>query len=82
MPCILPVSGLRNYNEVLQNVSEGFPVFLKKKNGRGCFVVIDIKEYERLTAEQKLQKSLEEGEQSAKESGRLSAADVRAKYEV
>lgn len=53
-----------------------------KKNGRGCFVVIDIKEYERLTAEQKLQKSLEEGEQSAKESGRLSAADVRAKYEV
>lgn len=31
MPCILPVSGLRNYNEVLQNVSEGFPVFLTKK---------------------------------------------------
>ncbi|MCQ2123446.1 MULTISPECIES: type II toxin-antitoxin system prevent-host-death family antitoxin [unclassified Fibrobacter] len=81
MPCILPVSDLRNYNEVLQNVSEGSPVFLTK-NGRGCFVVIDIKEYERLTAEHKLQKSLEEGEQSAKESGWLAAADVRAKYEV
>ena len=81
MPCILPVSDLRNYNEVLQNVSEGSPVFLTK-NGRGCFVVIDIKEYECLTAEHKLQKSLEEGEQSAKESDWLSAADVRKKYEV
>ncbi|SHK68170.1 hypothetical protein SAMN05720764_10314 [Fibrobacter sp. UWH5] len=61
MPCILPVSDLRNYNEVLQNVSEESPV---------------------LAAEHKLQKSLEEGERSAKESGWLSAADVRAKYEV
>ena len=39
MPCILPVSDLRNYNEVLQNVSEESPVFLTK-NGRGCYVVI------------------------------------------
>lgn len=50
MPCILPVSDLRNYNEVLQNVSEGSPVFLTR-NGRGCFVVIDIKEYEHISKE-------------------------------
>ncbi|MCQ2121090.1 MAG: type II toxin-antitoxin system prevent-host-death family antitoxin [Fibrobacter sp.] len=81
MPCILPVSDLRNYNEVLQNVSEGSPVFLTK-NGRGCYAVVDIKEYERLTAERKLQKTLDEGENSAKECGWLAAADVRAKYEV
>ena len=49
MPCILPVSDLRNYNEVLQNVTEDSPVFLTK-NGRGCYVVIDIKEYERMVA--------------------------------
>ena len=55
MPCILPVSDLRNYNEVLQNVSDESPVFLTK-NGRGCYVVIDIKEYERMVAALKLQK--------------------------
>ena len=33
MPCILPVSDLRNYNEVLQNVSEESPVFLTKTVG-------------------------------------------------
>ena len=31
MPCIKPVSDLRNYNEVLQNVTEDSPVFLTKK---------------------------------------------------
>lgn len=81
MPCILPVSDLRNYNEVLQNVSEESPVFLTK-NGRGCYVVIGIKEYERMIAALKLQKALTEGEQSAEQGGWLSAADVRKKYEV
>ena len=80
-PCILPVSDLRNYNEVLQNVTEDSPVFLTK-NGRGCYVVIDIKEYERMVAELKLQKALAEGEHSAEQGRWLSAADVRKKYEV
>lgn len=81
MPCILPVSDLRNYNEVLQNVTEDSPVFLTK-NGRGCYVVIDIQEYERMVAELKLQKALAEGERSAEQRRWLSAADVRKKYEV
>ena len=81
MPCILPVSDLRNYNEVLQNVTEDSPVFLTK-NGRGCYVVIDIKEYERMVAALKLQKELTEGEQSAERNGWLAAADVRKKYKV
>lgn len=81
MPCILPVSDLRNYNEVLQNVTEESPVFLTK-NGRGCYVVIDIKEYERMVAALKLQKELTEGEQSAERNGWLTAADVRRKYKV
>ena len=76
MPCILPVSDLRNYNEVLQNVSEESPVFLTK-NGRGCYVVIDIKEYERMIAALKLQKALAEGERSTEQGGWHSAADVR-----
>lgn len=81
MPCILPVSDLRNYNEVLQNVSEDSPVFLTK-NGRGCYVVIDINEYERMVAELKLRHAIDEGERSAEQQGWQSAADVRKKYEV
>lgn len=68
MPCILPVSDLRNYNEVLKNVSKDSPVYLTK-NGRGCYVVIDIQEYERMVAELKLRHALEEGERSAEQGG-------------
>ena len=41
MANILPVSDLRNYNEVLKNCHKGEPVYLTK-NGRGRFVVMDI----------------------------------------
>ena len=50
MPNILPVSDLRNYNEVLKNCQIGEPVFLTK-NGRVKFVVMDIEDYEREKAE-------------------------------
>lgn len=56
MPNILPVSDLRNYNEVLKNCQVGEPVFLMK-NGRGRFVVMDIEDYERDKAEKKLKKN-------------------------
>ena len=49
MIAIKPVSDLRNYNEVLQDVADESPVFLTK-NGRGSYAVITIKDYERLTA--------------------------------
>ena len=52
MPSILPVSDLRNYNEVLKNCQVGEPVFLTK-NGRGRFVVLDIEDYERERAEKR-----------------------------
>jgi len=50
MASILPVSDLRNYNEVLKKCHKGEPVYLTK-NGRGRFVVIDIEDYERERAE-------------------------------
>ncbi len=53
MANILPVSGLRNYNEVLKNCRKGEPVFLTK-NGRGRFVVLVIEDYERDREEKKL----------------------------
>ena len=61
MASILPVSDLRNYNEVLKNCQIGEPVFLTK-NGRGRFVVMDIEDYERDKAEKKLLEKLHEAE--------------------
>ena len=66
MPNILPVSDLRNYNEVLKNCKVGEPVFLTK-NGRGKFVVMDIEDYEREKAEKKLLMKLQEAEEAVKD---------------
>ena len=66
MPNILPVSDLRNYNEVLKNCQVGEPVFLTK-NGRGKFVVMDIEDYERDRAEKKLLLKLQEAEEAVKD---------------
>ena len=77
MPTILPVSDLRNYNEVLKNCQVGEPVFLTK-NGRGKFVVMDIEDYERERAEKKLLIKLQEGEESVKdESAWMSLEEVK-----
>ena len=65
MPNILPVSDLRNYNEVLKNCQVGEPVFLTK-NGRGKFVVLDIEDYEKDRAEKKLLMKLQEAEEAVK----------------
>ena len=66
MASILPVSDLRNYNEVLKNCQIGEPVFLTKK-GRGRFVVMDIEDYEREKAEKKLMEKLHEAEEAVKD---------------
>ena len=36
MPVIKPISDLRNYNQVLEKVSVGSPVYLTK-NDHGCY---------------------------------------------
>lgn len=66
MANILPVSDLRNYNEVLKNCRKGEPVFMTK-NGRGRFVVLDIEDYEREQAEKKLLVKLQEAEEAVKD---------------
>ena len=66
MPNILPVSDLRNYNEVLKNCQIGEPVFLTK-NGRGKFVVMDIEDYEREKAEKKLLVLLQEADEAVRD---------------
>ena len=82
MPNILPVSDLRNYNEVLKNCQVGEPVFLTK-NGRGRFVVLDIEDYERERAEKKLLLKLQEAEDAVKDgNGWLSLEELKAQVGV
>ena len=77
MANILPVSDLRNYNEVLKNCHKGAPVYLTK-NGRGRFVVLDIEDYERDLAEKKLLKKLQEAEEAVKDgNGWLNLDDLK-----
>lgn len=68
MPNIKPISDLRNYTEVLKETTTGSPVFLTK-NGRGEYVILSMKDYDRMKAELELIKKLVEGEQSARENG-------------
>jgi len=60
MPSIKPVSDLRNYTEVLRDISVGSPVFLTK-NGRGKYVLLDMEEYEKTQASIKLMAELSRG---------------------
>lgn len=65
---IKPVSDLRNYNEVLSDVTSQDPVFLTK-NGRGSYVIMDmemynsIMEYKKKVAVDWLMAELEKAEQ-------------------
>lgn len=82
VPNIKPVSDLRNYNEVLKECQNGEPVFLTK-NGRGKYVLLDIKEYERQKAVLELLSKLAEAEAAIKTGEEwLSLEAVRARLGV
>lgn len=75
MPNIRPVSDLRNYGEVLKEISVDAPVFLTK-NGRGKYAIVDMEEYEKTKATIKLMSQLAKGEASVKEGGWIDGSDV------
>lgn len=76
MPNIKPISDLRSYTAVLDEVAQGSPVFLTK-NGRGRYVIQDIADYERHEAEHTLLSQLDYGRRVADERGVLTAEQVR-----
>ena len=79
MPNIKPVTELRNYGKVLNDVAVGAPVFLTK-NGHGRYAVLDMeeyKEYEKMLALKTLMTELDEGRCSGEENGWLDADKVR-----
>ncbi|MBB5264012.1 prevent-host-death family protein [Catenibacillus scindens] len=79
MPNIKPISDLRNYSEVLRDVTVGSPVFLTK-NGRGRYAILDMKDYEKVKATIKLLNALEKGKKSGEEKGWVLSDDVRTRF--
>ena len=81
MPNIKPISDLRNYTEVLKEVTTGNPVYLTR-NGRGEFVIARIQEFDELRALKDLFSALKKGEASTREFGWISADEVEAELGV
>lgn len=79
MPNIKPVSDLRSYTSVLDEVAQGSPVFLTK-NGRGRYAILDISDYQRYEAEQTLLTQLDNGKRSAQEHGTMTTEQLRARF--
>lgn len=80
MPNIKPISDLRSYTAVLDEVAQGSPVFLTK-NGRGRYVIQDISDYERHEAERTLLAQLDYGKRAADERGTLTTEQVRGVFD-
>ncbi|MBQ8148276.1 MAG: type II toxin-antitoxin system Phd/YefM family antitoxin [Lachnospiraceae bacterium] len=83
MPNIKPISDLRNYSTVLEDVAIGAPVYLTK-NGRGCYAIVDIREqeeYERTKAALRLMCELENGRKAGEEEGWLTSEEIKAHFE-
>lgn len=68
MPNIKPISDLRNYSDVLHDVSAGAPVFLTK-NGRGRYAILDMQDFEKMQATIRLMNELTKGRKSGEEKG-------------
>ncbi len=75
MPNIKPISDLRNYTEVLNDVTVGSPVFLTK-NGRGRYAILDIHDYEKTVATLQLRNELDKGRRSGETKGWLTLEAV------
>ena len=78
MPNIKPVSDLRNYKHVLEEVTYGNPVYLTK-NGRGDYAIVNMKELDELKALKSLFAELEKGETSARKEGWISLNEAEAR---
>lgn len=84
MTVIKPVSDLRNYNTVLEDVRLGAPVHLTV-NGRGRYTIRDIAEdaeFEQTRAMLELMIALAQGRQSGESDDYVDAEDVRALFPI
>ena len=78
MPNIKPISDLRNYTAIINEVSYGNRVYLTR-NGHGQCAIIDMKELDELDKQRalyQLMSKLNDAEISIREEGTISADDL------
>ena len=83
MPNIKPISDLRNYTAVINEVRYGNRVYLTR-NGHGQCAIIDMKELDELDKQKalyQLMNKLNEAEVSIREEGTVSAEALEAELE-
>ena len=84
MPNIKPISDLRNYTAVINEVGYGNRVYLTR-NGHGQCAIIDLEELDELDRQKalyQLMSKLNEAEISIREEGTVSADDLEAELGV
>ena len=81
MPNIKPISELRNYGELLREVTVGSPVFLTK-NGHGRYAVMDMHDYEKMQTTLELMNEIAKGRRSGEEQGWIDADDVESRLGI
>lgn len=80
MPTILPISDLRNYTVVLDQVDVSKPVYLTR-NGRGTYVISKIDDYDREVTVETLVREIENGERTASDAT-MAITDVAKKLGI
>ena len=84
MPNIKPISDLRNYTEVINEVTYGNRVYLTR-NGHGQCAIIDMKELDELDRQKALYQlvsKLNDAEISIREEGTISADELEVELGV
>ncbi len=78
MPCIKPISELKNYTAIVNQVSYGNRIYLTR-NGHGQCALIDMKELDELDKQRallSLMSKLNDAKISVREEGTISAEDL------
>ena len=81
MSTILPISDLRNYNDVLNRVDVDKPMYLTR-NGRGAYVISRLDDYDRETTAELLLAEIKRGELSAKKGKTVPLTEVAKKLNI
>lgn len=81
MPKILPISDLRNYTEVLNQVDTNQPVYLTR-NGRGTYVISRLDDYDKEATVESLLAEIEQGEASVKNTKTIPLVEVAKKLNI
>jgi len=81
MPNTKPVSDLRNYSDVLHEVAVGEPVF-PTEDGQEKYVLMNIRDYEKIQATNRLMCELAKGRKSGDEQGWLTREEAETKLGI